>query len=78
MAHLGLAELALGNVFKAQLNGGIAFLLSSLLLDDRAGSRLDDGDGNHMAVLSKIWDMPTFLPMIAFNCIFLLKGYWSA
>ena len=53
VAHLGLGQLALGNVLIAQLDSLIAFLLGSLLLSDHAGARLDDRDGDHMAVLVK-------------------------
>ena len=50
VAQLRLGELALGHVLIAQLDGLIAFLLGSLLLNNGAGSRLDDSDGDHMAV----------------------------
>ena len=50
VAHLGLGQLALGDILEAQLHGGVAFLLGSLLLDDGAGTRLDHGDGNDLAV----------------------------
>ena len=53
VAHLGLAQLALGDILEAQLDSLIAFLFGSLLLHDHAGTRLDDGDGDHMAVLVK-------------------------
>ena len=50
VAHLGLGQLTLGDILVAQLNGRIALFLDSLLLNDRAGTRLDDGDGDHLAV----------------------------
>ena len=50
VAHLGLGQLALGDILVAQLDGGVAFLLGSLFLDDSAGARLDHGDGDHLAV----------------------------
>ena len=50
VAHLGLGQLALGDILVAQLHSGVAFLLGSLLLDDGAGTRLDHGDGDHLAV----------------------------
>ena len=50
VAHLGLGQLALGDILEAQLHSGVAFLLGSLLLDDGAGARLDHGDGNDLAV----------------------------
>ena len=53
VALLGLGELALRDVLKAQLDRLIAFLFGSLLLHDHAGTRLDHGDGDHMAVLVK-------------------------
>ena len=53
VALLGLGELALRDVLKAQLDRLIAFLFGSLLLHDHAGTRLNHGDGDHMAVLVK-------------------------
>ena len=53
VAQLRLGELALRNVLEAQLHGLVAVLLSRLLLHDHAGARLDDRDGDHMAVLVK-------------------------
>ena len=50
VAHFGLGQLPLGNVLIAQLNSLIAFLIGSFLLDDGAGTRLDDGDGDDLAV----------------------------
>ena len=50
VAHLGLGQLALGDILEAQLHSGVAFLLGSLLLDDGAGTRLDNGDGDDLAV----------------------------
>ena len=50
VAHLGLGQLALGDILEAQLHSGVAFLLGSLLLDDGAGARLDNGDGDDLAV----------------------------
>ena len=50
VAHLGLGQLALGNVLEAQLHGGVAFFFGCLLLHDNAGTRLDYGDGDHLAV----------------------------
>ena len=50
VAHFGLGELPLGNVLIAQLNGVVAVLFGSLLLNDHAGTRLDNGDGDHLAV----------------------------
>ena len=37
VAHFGLGELPLGNVLIAQLNGVVAVLFGSLLLNDHAG-----------------------------------------
>ena len=50
VAQFGLGQLPLGNILKAQLDRLIAFLLGSLLLNDGAGTRLNDGDGNDLAV----------------------------
>ena len=63
---------------KAQLNRIVAFLLGSLLLNDRAGSRLNDGDGDHVAVLVKNLGHTHFFADDCLHVYFLLLGYWSA
>ena len=50
VTHLGLGQLALGDVLKAQLHSGVAFLLGSLLLDNGAGTRLNNSNGDDLAV----------------------------
>ena len=50
VTHFGLGQLPLGNILKAQLDRLITFLLGSLLLNDGAGTRLDNSDGNDLAV----------------------------
>ena len=44
-----LRQLLLGDVFKAELDGVIAFLFLGHLRGDRAGARLDHGDGDDLA-----------------------------
>ena len=39
-----------GNLAEAQLNSLVAIALDGLLLHDGAGTSLDDGDGNDLAV----------------------------
>ena len=51
VAHLGLGQLTLGDILVAKLHSGVAFLFGCLLLHDDAGTRLDNGDGDHLAVL---------------------------
>ena len=51
MAALRLGELALGDLFEAELDGVVAFLVGRLLLDDDAGAGLDNGDRNDLAGL---------------------------
>ena len=51
VAELGLVEVVLLNFGEAELNGSIAFLISGLLLNDRAGTGFDNGYGNNLAGL---------------------------
>ena len=78
VAHLALGQLLLGHILVAQLNRIVAFLLGSLLLNDRAGSRLNDGDGDHVAVLVKNLGHAHFFADDCLHVYFLLLGYWSA
>ena len=78
VAHLALGQLLLSHVLVAQLNRIVAFLLGSLLLNDRAGSRLNDGDGDHVAVLVKNLGHAHFFADDCLHVYFLLLGYWSA
>ena len=61
VAQLALGELALGHILEAHLDGGIAFLLSGLLLGDHAGARLDHGNGDHVTVLIEDLGHPDLL-----------------
>ena len=78
VAHLALGQLLLGNILEAQLNRIVAFLFGSLLLNDRAGTRLNDSDGDHVAVLVKNLGHTHFFADDCLHVYFLLLGYWSA
>ena len=78
VASLGLAQLGFLDVLKAQLHGGVAVFFVGLLLSDDAGSRLDHGDGDHVAGLIEDLGHAHFLADDSFLHVFLLLfvGYW--
>ena len=62
-----LVDLLGGNLAEAQLNSLIAVALDGLLLHDGAGTRLDDGHGNDLAVLVEQLSHTDFFADNAFN-----------
>ena len=62
-----LVDLLGGNLAEAQLNSLVAIALDGLLLHDGAGTSLDDGDGNDLAVRVEQLSHTDFLADNAFN-----------
>ena len=62
-----LVDLLGGNLAEAQLNSLVAIALDGLLLHDGAGTSLDDGDGNDLAVRVEQLGHTDFLADNAFN-----------
>ena len=62
-----LVDLLGGNLAEAQLNSLVAIALDGLLLHDSAGTSLDDGDGNDLAVRVEQLGHTDFLADNAFN-----------
>ena len=77
VAELRLVELLLLDVCKAHLNGVIAFLLLGLELGHDAGTCLDDGDRDDLALSVEDLGHANLLADDCFlHTFFLLKGYW--
>ena len=51
VTSLGLAELLLGDVAVAQLDGGVAVGFNGLLLSDNTGACFHNGNRDHLAAL---------------------------
>ena len=62
-----LVDLLGGNLAEAQLNSLVAIALDGLLLHDGAGTSLDDGDGDDLAILVEQLGHTDFLADNAFN-----------
>ena len=66
VAGLGLGQLGLLRILKAQLHGNVTVLFQGFLLGHDTGAGSMTVTGMTLPLSSKIWVMPTFLPMIAF------------